>query len=543
MVLVPESKVISALRENFRFLVLEVRKQVEDTRALLRDPTRKGIRKIGERDDYLDNLRSVIENKAFRLLAEHEADRPTTVLIRSINTSTSNLERIGDFAVNIVGQMRYLEDESLLNDFEPGQFFDTILETLDVLDDAVFGRDMSLALRICRSEFRIDELYGEVFRQIMDRLRAGDGPEDLVTTLFIFRYLERIGDALLNIGEAVIFGSLGEKLKISEYQALRETLESANVDLGDLDDADIEGIWESRSGCRIGTVHAHAEGPDARWVVFKEGRARKVAEEKDALELWAERLPGVAPKVFGYHEHGTRASILLEYLEGLTFQKIVLELDWQAVEKAFELVCDRITGVWESTLQSEPVRAAFFHQLQRRLRSVLSVHPEFDSSLHERVKSLTSLDEELEAPFSVLIHGDFNTDNLIIDMERPHVYMFDLHRTKQYDYLQDVSVFLVSNFRVPRFEPELRQRLDKVSRMFLGFAREFGKTHGDSTFDARLAAGLARSFMTSTRFALDEAFAGEMHNRFEALSSALEAHRGRPWSEFELDESLILYNR
>lgn len=543
MVLVPESQVVSALRENFRFLVLEVRKQIEDTRTQMRDPTKRGMRKIGERDDYLDNLRSVIENKAFRLLADYQADRPTTVLIRSINTSTSNLERIGDFAVNIVGQLRYLERAELLEDFDASRFFDIILETLDVLDDAVFGRDMSLALLICRSEFRIDELYGEVFRQIMDRLRAGDSPEDLVTALFIFRYLERIGDALLNIGEAVIFGSLGEKLKISEYQALRETLESANVDLGDLDDADIEGIWESRSGCRIGTVHAHAEGPDARWVVFKEGRARKVAEEKDGLELWAERLPGIAPKVYGYHEHGNRASILLEYLEGLTFQKIVLGSEWAEVEHAFELVCERVRGVWEQTMQQEPVRAEFFLQLKKRLKGVLSVHPEFDESIHARVNALTALDAELQAPFSVLIHGDFNTDNLIINMERPHVYMFDLHRTKEYDYLQDVSVFLVSNFRVQRFEADVRERLDWVAKNFLGFARGFGKKHGDTTFDARLAAGLARSFMTSTRFALDESFAGEMHSRFEALVSALEAHQGKPWTEFELDESLILYNR
>jgi hypothetical protein len=36
---------------------------------------------------------------------------------------------------------------------------------------------------------------------------------------------------------------------------------------------------------------------------------------------------------------------------------------------------------------------------------------------------------------------------------------------------------------------------------------------GDRTYGARLALGLARSFVTSTRFEIDETFAGEMYSR------------------------------
>src|SRR5690606_11797482 len=143
------------------------------------------------RDDYVDNLKSMIENKCFRLLTNEELDEGTINLIRAITTATNNLERIADFGVNIVGQLRYIKDYEVLHQFDPAPFFDAIFAALAVVEDALFRRDMSLALRICRAELEVDELYAGVFQQIMEQLRDGHRPEDLVTSLFIYRYLER----------------------------------------------------------------------------------------------------------------------------------------------------------------------------------------------------------------------------------------------------------------------------------------------------------------------------------------------------------------
>ena len=67
------------------------------------------------------------------------------------------------------------------------------------------NRDLSGALNICRSEYHLDRMFKSQFDRIMASLRLGNDIEDLLTTLFIFRYLERIGDAMLNIGEALLF--------------------------------------------------------------------------------------------------------------------------------------------------------------------------------------------------------------------------------------------------------------------------------------------------------------------------------------------------
>lgn len=551
-----EATTVAGVRENFKFLALEVTKLLEDTRRLLADPRDDVSGKIAPRDDYVDNLKSMIENKCFRLLTNEELDEGTINLIRAINVATNNLERIADFGVNIVGQLRYLGAYDILNRFDPAPFFATILGSLAVVEDALFRRDMSLALQICRAELEIDELYAAVFRQIMADLRNGDGPEDLVTTLFIYRYLERAGDSLLNIGEAAIFATVGEKLKVSEFQALQESLAHADVEF-DVSDIDYHGIWETRSGSRIGMVHSHDAGQ--RSVVFKEGRTKKVLEEKLALERWEQLEPGLPPKLFGYHDHGEKASLLLEYLQGHTFQRLMLDTDGRTCSTAYFMIVETIGRVWDRTLERKRCKPNFMRQIASRLPDVFKVHPGFRTpdahvgaleipGFEALLREARSLDAELVAPFKVLIHGDFNTDNIIVNLAARRVHLIDLHRSRPFDYVQDVSVFIVSNFRLKIFDVGPRRRLDQVTQEFYVFARQFAEDHGDPSFDARLALGLARSLLTSTRFEMDRVFSRTMMLRARYLLERLLAHRATAkangvavdWAAFELDRATLV---
>ena len=561
MTLHSEAAAVAGVRENFKFIALEVTKLLEDTRRLLADPRDDSLAKIAPRDDYIDNLKSMIENKCFRLLTNEDLDEGTINLIRAINTATNNLERIADFGVNIVGQLRYLGSYEILHRFDPGPFFEAIFNSLAVVEDALFRRDMSLALRICRAELQIDQLYSDVFRKIMVDLRAGDGPEDLVTTLFIYRYLERAGDSLLNIGEAAIFATVGEKLKVNEFQALEETLAQAEVGF-DVSEVDYHGIWETRSGSRIGMVHthsAHAGAGARRSVVFKEGRTEKVLEEKLALEAWEQLEPGLPPRLFGYHDHGDKASLLLEYLQGHTFQRLMLDSDGRTCSTAYLMIVETIGRVWDRTLERNVCRPNFMRQIASRLPDVYKVHPGFRTEnshmgtlslpgLETLLNEAKALDNELEAPFEVLIHGDFNTDNIIVNLADRRVHLIDLHRSRPFDYVQDVSVFIVSNFRLKIFDPGPRRRLDQVTREFYAFAQQFAVDHGDASFDARLALGLARSLLTSTRFEMDLVFSRTMMLRARYLLERLLAHRSAArargvavdWSAFPLDRATLV---
>lgn len=541
------------LDKNFQFIVLEVGKQVEDTFRTLQDPKPSVIDKIASRDDYIDHLKSMIENKCFALIMhlDEEEDRAKLNLIRAVNIVSSNLERIADFCQNIVKQLSYLQDTSYLERFRYEPFFSEISGAIEKVQEAVNTRSVKLGLELCRSEHTLDMLYKGVFEQIEEQLHMRDHTRNLITSLFIFRYLERIGDAILNIGEAVIFGAIGEKLKVQQYEAIEGGLEAMDM-RSPSDTLNIESYWGTRSGCRIGRVQGIQEHTDApQWVIFKEGKKAKVENEKKNIERWQELFPGLPPRIFEYQDQGKHASILIEYLSGSTFQDIVLGSDTGiSYQDAFSRLAETLNTIWGSTLRQDPKPSQFMSQLQKRLRDVYQVHPDFQSpaqqigglnkrSFESLLEEAVSIEESLGVPFTVLIHGDFNTDNIIYNNTKEQLHFIDVNRSRDADFAQDVSVFMISNFRMPVLDPRLRQRLHRSSIDMLNFARSFAKEHGDHAFDARITLGLVRSLATSTRFELNKSFAKSMFLRAIYLLQKLVSFQGDDWSQFRLPEAVL----
>ena len=107
--------------------------------------------------------------------------------------------------------------------------------------------------------------------------------------------------------------------------------------------------------------------------------------------------------------------------------------------------------------------------------------------------------------------------------------------------MQDVSVFMVSNFRLPVFEAEVRELLFRVSRRMFDFASTYARRVGDETFQARLALGIARSLITSTRFELDEQFARAMYIRAVYLLEHLRPAEGRRPEEYKFNPEILIF--
>ena len=582
---------LEGVRQNFSFLVVEVCKQIDDVLSVLKAPSKERIRRVHTRDGYINHLKDLISVKSYRVLLNEEvADKHTADLLQAVNTVAHNLENIGDHAENVVAQTRYLSDIKFFHAFDYKKFFDEIRPALRSVEESLFERDVDRAMTICRSEFVIDELYKDRFDQIMCQLRrraqegASQGEaqerqvENLVTSLFILRYLERIGDCLLNIGEAIISAAVGERLKIHEYLALGDSVSgddfwdddtdasshvppAAHLSSDDLAERversdelsfAFETVAETRSGGRVGRVRAKAGDADDRWILFKEGASTKIERERECIESWRALMPDLPPRVVGYKSDGKTAYLLLEYLEGLSFQKIIMTQDSARAGRALESLARVLTEVWEKTLCPGVVRADFTGQIDRRMDDLRSVHPGFDDhaawigshrvhAFPELLERVRDFEQELVAPFSVLIHGDFNSDNVIYHQGTDSVNLIDLHRSRDMDLAQDVSVFMMSNLRLPVRDRRVQRRLRRASHGFYRFARSYARRHGDEAFDARLTLGLIRSYMTSARFVLDPTFARSMFHRAFYLMERLVEHRrvGLDWSRFELPLTIL----
>jgi hypothetical protein len=364
-------------------------------------------------------------------------------------------------------------------------------------------------------------------------------------------YLERMGDAMLNIGEAIIFAIMGQKLKVHQYKALEQSLSTPEMQTS-ISDVTFESIWGTRSGCRIGRIKDVRQESSAQRVIFKKGGRKKIDRERKNIEQWEKIAPGLPPKVMSFQENGRHSTMLVEYLGDETFQHLILNAPDNLFEKAFLSLQKTLKEIWEKTLEEKSVKANFSKQITSRIQDVFSVHPSFKIpekqigalsvfSFDERIKIIQEIDRVLSAPFSVFAHGDFNTDNILFNQQLKRIHFIDLHRSSRTDYVQDISVFLVSNFRQSIFESPLRRRLNTVVKSFYRFAQDFARQHDDKSFDARLTLGIARSLITSTRFELDTNFAQNMFLRSMYLLERLSEHRTSPWENFVMPPNALIY--
>jgi phosphate uptake regulator len=539
------------LDENLRFLIVETKNQVRSVRTFIGMPSRQIYEKIIAKDDYIDNLKTVIENKCFTTIHTRKPDKKDINKIRAIQTTGVNLERIADFCVNIARQMGYLDDPATMGQYEYEPAFEKIGQSLNRILPVFHDNDLAGALSVCKTEYDLDEIYKTHFDKIMDELQSGGDARCLITVLFIFRYLERIGDSILNIGEALIFNILGERIKIEQFEALQTTLTKSGLK-DSIGEIDLQYIWGTRSGCRIGRVGQDSEGsiPDAQGSIFKEGAKNKIAREKKNLERWNQAFPGLTARIYGYNEEKESASMLVEFLPGCTLDECILSMDKEILENAIFLFNQTIYEVWEATLAERRIPTDYMDQIDTRWDSILQLHPDFYRkscrinnrticSTRELLEKCRFVESQIAAPFSVLIHGDLNVNNVVYNHPGQRIHFIDLNRSRDFDYVQDVSVFLISNFRLPVFEAKLRERIQWIIHDFFKHAAGFAAKYHDHTFDVRMALALARSLYTSTRFENNYSFAREMFLRAHLLMEKVTEHPPMPWEDFKLPAHVL----
>ncbi|MCA9243740.1 MAG: phosphotransferase [Phycisphaerales bacterium] len=545
-------KRLDAIFRNFRLLLAQVSKQLETTRRLLGERSDELTRGLQSSENYIDTQRAMIENDCYSLIARNqEADDETISVLRAVIIVVGNLERISDYSINTVRQARQLQDAQRLRRYEYGEYFELLATGVSLVEEALIGRDSEMAMRICRIEEKLDDLYRNDYLEILHELRDSSEPEPLVLSMFCLHYLERMGDALLNIGEAILSAAVGERLKVQQYGMLDKALSSGGGLARPIDDVDVSSIWGTKSGVRVGAAQATTpEGP--RRVLFKEGDPEKLRKELASLERWEEIAPGLAPRVVEYQQKETEAALLLQFLEGRTFQDVLMNSEPPMCEQARTRIEQTVEGIWDRTRESELINAHYARQMSDRLEDVFRLHPRFRGSdvqigavkapsFASLLSQARGLDEELPAPFSVFIHGDFNIDNILYDSLTDRLHFIDVYRSRRQDYVQDVSVFLVSIFRLPVAEPRIRANLNRAARGFMSFARRFARERDDATFEARLGLGLARSFTTSTRFETDSDFANVMRQRATLLLETLLEHHGSPWADYHVPDDVLIY--
>jgi phosphate uptake regulator len=535
-----------SIRDNLRFLITEVDSQVSNLQTYFETYSVTVAKRIIDRSGYTYNLKTSIHSSCLGKIAQNKNARSEASLLRSLETIASDLDRIAELCRDCIHQVGYLQDTNHLPSTLYVSLLERIAKGIRMTYTAIDKSDTKLALRMGRIEGKLDCAYRKLLKKHSRDLKRKKKKhtEDLITGLFVGHSIEQMGDVLLNISEAIISANMGQPFNTDRYHSLQASVEQLS---GADNDSEVvlEKVAETRSGSGISGLSTTDQDGNEYLAIFKDGQKRKVREEREGVENWHEIYPGLAPKILSHHKRGQSASLLIEHLAGLTFEQILLHEPAKLLKQSMLQLQKTLKSIWSETRSKKRVSANYMQQLEKRLDDVYALHPEFKQGNSQICKSSVAsfnallhqardYEKKLNAPFSVYIHGDFNVDNIIYDPMERKINFIDLHRSSYMDYVQDISVFMVSNYRLRVVDPELRRRILDQSQDFYDFAAAYAKKHGDTSFDLRLALGLARSFATSTRFVLDKTLARAMWLRARYLIEIVLATEAKQMQNFHL---------
>ncbi|VAX13664.1 FIG00741077: hypothetical protein [hydrothermal vent metagenome] len=514
------------IRDNLHFIIAEVNSQLSSLQRYFNSISTTDAKHILERSGYVYNLKIRIHNSCLNETAKlKKSNRSEKLTFRSLEFIATDLERIAELCRECIKQMQAMHDVSVLRPNTCGSLLERLIQGVGFIENAIYEHDTRLALKIGNIEKKLKHDFNELLKHYVGPLKKNKASVDLISSLFVARSISQMGDSLLNISEALISSNLGQPVNIDRYYSLQASVAELEMDES-LSSLKIDAIAETRSGSKIsGIINADDNGCLA---IFKDGEKRKLKEERQGVESWHEIYPGLAPKILSYKKRGQSASLLIEHLSGFTFEQILLQDSPLLMNEALSRLGDTLKSVWKETRSSRKVPANFMQQLNKRLHDVYVIHPEFHQgkniicgyklpAFEVLLEKAREYESHIQVPFSVYIHGDFNVDNIIYDPVEKHINFIDLHRSRYMDYVQDVSVFMVSNYRLQVLDITLRKRIMKLAQDFYLIARNYAHKTGDDNFEIRLALGLARSFATSTRFILDKSLARTMFLRARYL--------------------------
>jgi len=520
-------KLSKTIWDNLRFLIAEVSLQVNDLRTYFEAGSPLVAQHILSRGGYSFNLKQRIHDSSLNQIVRKKGESADTLSLRSTEFIATDLERIAELSRDCIKQLDCPKGRRKLTSTDYIPLLDIFLKGIELIEPAIQENDVQTALKIGKISKRLDREYNKLLTRYMTLLKNKKMTEDFVAALFVARNIGQMGETLLDISEAIISANLGQPVNTERYYSLQASV--AQLDLNHvLPDFKVEEIAQTRSGSAISGISSVNSKNDGYVAIYKDGKKRKLKEEREGVENWHEIYPGLAPKILSYKKRGQSAALLIEHLAGLTFEQILLHEPPKLLQESMNQLSDTLKSVWRETENDKQVSANYMQQLAQRLDEVYSIHPEFcqsDSnicgypvaSFDTLIEQATKYEKQLKSPFSVYIHGDFNVDNIIYDPTGKRINFIDLHRSRYMDYVQDISVFMVSNYRLQILSKPLRKRILNVAQDFYRFAAAYARKKGDKSFELRLALGLARSFATSTRFILDKSLARAMFLRARYL--------------------------
>lgn len=198
---------IEHLKKSILNLGARVEMAVRDATLAIEKRDGQLAQKIIDNDTVIDQQEVEIEEDCLKTLALHQ---PVAIDLRFIITVlkiNSDLERIGDLAVNVAERAVFLATQP-----KPAVSFDFVgmaraaQAMLKKSLDALVNLSVELAREVCVTDDTVDAMNRQMYIQIQQAILAHpEQIESFIHLLSVSRHLERMADHTTNIAEDILY--------------------------------------------------------------------------------------------------------------------------------------------------------------------------------------------------------------------------------------------------------------------------------------------------------------------------------------------------
>ena len=162
-----------------------------------------------EAEKQIDQKEREIETMCMRLLIQQQPVATDFRMITSALKMISDMERIGDQALDIAEIAEYVTDD-IKSKINIKEMAETTVKMVMNSVDSYVRKDIDIAKSVIGLDDTVDALFDKAKSELINVIRTeNENAEGLLDLLMVAKYFERIGDHAENIAEWVIFAVTG----------------------------------------------------------------------------------------------------------------------------------------------------------------------------------------------------------------------------------------------------------------------------------------------------------------------------------------------
>lgn len=195
-----------------------VKQMLENSKTALLERDEELAKKVIEMDDIVDKYNWDIEDKCLKLLALQQPMAHDLRVIAAAMKIISDIERMGDYCVDIAKfTIELIKMPSLPINEALIKMFELVEKILCDSLEAFVNRDVNFIISVVEQDDAIDRTYYKIYDEIVEEIEhAPETAPQQIRLLMIARFLERVADHVTNVAERIYYMETGESKELHE---------------------------------------------------------------------------------------------------------------------------------------------------------------------------------------------------------------------------------------------------------------------------------------------------------------------------------------